>query len=98
MSWWKRKRGFKPSCVARALYQGCGWNYDEGYPVRFVVKNISPGVDHIQCQFYTGVDWYWSTQQDGFVVGGSEEFSEIVGYKTLTLEELLKERIVAEKS
>jgi len=98
MSWWKRKRGFKPTCVARALYQGCGWKYDEGCKVLFVVKNISPGVDHIQCKFHNGVDWYWSTQQDGFVVGGSEEFSEIVGYKTLTLEELLKERIVAEKS
>lgn len=100
MSWLSKifgTRGFSPSCVARVLYQAAGWHYDQGKEVRFVVRNISPGQDHIQCQVMQDGDWQWSTQKGDLVYTGRQEYSEFETIKLLSLKQLFQERLDAEK-
>ncbi len=98
MSWFKRifnKPEFKGDCVPRALYQGSAWTYQKKLLVRFIVLNISKGVDHIQCQVFYDGEWKWSTQWKGYVSIGDQEHKGTV-IKTLTFKQLLEERIEAE--
>ena len=98
MSWFtqlfSRSPEIQPDCVGRALYQGWGWRMKK-LPYRFVVQNIQPGVDHIQCQVFYNNEWRWSTQWKEIVtIGDQEERGRII--KVLTMKQLLQERIEAE--
>ena len=89
----------KGSCVARALYQGATWHYDYGHEVRFAVKQLKPGRDHIQCQYYDSAlgEWVWSTQHGNSVDEGKEEYPHAPTVKVLTLADFLEERLEVEK-
>jgi len=89
---------FKGDCVPRALYQGAAWTYQKKFPVRFIVQNISNGVDHIQCQVFFDGKWQWSTQYRDYVSIGQQEFDGLAVIKTLTFQQLLQERVDAEKA
>jgi len=101
MNWFKRifgKPEFTGDCVPRALYQGTAWVYQKKLPVRFIVQNIKPGIDHIQCQVFYDDKWEWSSQWDDYVTIGNQEFKDAPIIKILTLEQLFQERIDAEKA
>ena len=86
-----------PNCVPRALYQGAAWLYQEKKEVRFLVMQIEPGVDHIQCQVKLDGEWEWSTQDGEKVTTGQEEFRGYEPYKKLDWLTFLDERLQAEK-
>ena len=94
-------RGTQGDCIARALYQGWIHGKQRKMPVRFVIKNISPGVDHIQCQYNVGTKdspaWLWSSQTRDFAHEGKDDFPDAKVIKVLTFAEFLKERLEAEK-
>lgn len=90
MSWFSR--GIVPNCVPRALCQGAAWKYQEGLDVRFIVTEIEPGYDHIQCQVYRNDKWQWSTMLRGIITTGKREHAGREK-KVLTWNELLMERM-----
>ena len=94
--WFKEWR--KGSCVARALYQGAAWKYDYKEDVRFIVKNISKGVDHIQAQGYDEkrAEWRWLTMHGDVVDYGRDEYPDARTLKILTFKQFLQERVEAE--
>ena len=87
----------KPNCVPLQLCIGAAWVYQEKKDVRFPVKEIRPGVDHIQTQVWDNDRWRFSVMIDGIVRFGKEEYPEIKPYKTLDWLTFLDERVQAEK-
>lgn len=65
---------FRGNCVPRALYQGAAWQYWEGLRVRFIVREVRPGCDHIQCQVFYDRNWRYSKQDGDIVLIGTAEF------------------------
>lgn len=71
--------------------------FQKDLPVRFIVKNISTGLDHIQCQVFMGGEWHWSMQDGGIISLGPEEYPGNKTVKILTYSDLLKERLAKVK-
>ena len=97
MGWFSHKWR-KGECTARALYIGATWVYDYKEKVRFIVKNIAPGTDHIQAQGWDSKknQWRYLTMTGEFIDYGKDDFPNFETTKTLTWAELLHERIDAE--
>ena len=85
-------RGIVPNCVPRALVQGAAWKYQKQLDVRFIVTELEPGQDHVQCQVWKDDKWQWSVMLRGIVTTGKRE-QEGRDYKNLTWNEFLLERM-----
>lgn len=78
---------YRGTCVPRAAYQALTMRLDYNRDVRLVVKNISPGKDHIQAQAWTGCEWRWVVQDGDWILEGAEEWKGYPIIKTLSMAE-----------